>query len=168
MAKTDFKSVAEYIAAQPQATASTLVKVRSVLKKALPKAEEGISYQIPTYKLGGRAVLYFAGYKKHFSLYPATQAVLDALGEAGKTHLVSKGTLRFELDEPFPAKWLERAAKARAAEVTNEIESKTKRASAPQRTARANQATKTAKQKPGARKKRAAGSAAKRKRATRT
>lgn len=165
MAKTDFKSVAEYIAAQPQATASTLVKVRSVLKKALPKAEEGISYQIPTYKLGGRAVLYFAGYKKHFSLYPATQAVLDALGEAGKTHLVSKGTLRFELDEPFPAKWLERAAKARAAEVTQETGGKTKRASVSRRTPRA---TKTAKQKPGARKKRVAGSAAKRKRATRT
>lgn len=117
MAQTDFKSVAEYIAAQPGATARVLTKVRSVLKKALPTAEEGISYQIPAYKLGGRAAIYFAGYKNHFSLYPASNAVLRELGGTAKQHLASKATLRFTLDEPLPAKLIERVAKIRAREL---------------------------------------------------
>lgn len=134
MAKTDFKSVAEYIAAQPRATASVLAKVRSILKKALPNAEEVISYQIPAYKLDGRAAIYFAGYKEHFSVYPASDAVLHALGESAKKHLASKATLRFALDEPLPAKLIERVAKVRALEladtaVARQAKAKTKVAS---------------------------------------
>jgi uncharacterized protein YdhG (YjbR/CyaY superfamily) len=124
MAKTDFTSVAEYIATQPRPTASVLAKVRRVLKKALPKAEEGISYQIPTYKLGGRAAIYFAGFEEHVSLYPASDAVLRALGETAKKHLSGRATLRFALDEPLPVKLIERAAKARALELTAILTSK--------------------------------------------
>ena len=72
MAKTDFKSVDEYIASQPEAVQGVLERVRSTIRKAVPGAEEVISYQIPAYKLHGRAVLYFAGWKQHYSLYPAT------------------------------------------------------------------------------------------------
>ena len=72
MAKTDFKSVDEYIASQPEAAQGVLQRVRSTIRKALPEAEEVISYQIPAYKLHGGPVLYFAGWKQHYSLYPAT------------------------------------------------------------------------------------------------
>lgn len=72
MAKTDFKSVDEYIAAQPDAAQVVLERVRSTIRRALPGAEEVISYNMPTYKVHGRPVLYFAGWKQHYSLYPAT------------------------------------------------------------------------------------------------
>ena len=74
MAKTDFKSIHEYIASQPEAARVVLERVRGAIRKALPGAEEAISYQIPAYKLHGGLVLYFAGWKKHYSLYPPPTA----------------------------------------------------------------------------------------------
>ena len=72
MARTDFRSVDEYVATQPKASQAILQRVRSAIRKALPGAEEAISYQIPAYKLRARSVLYFAGWKEHYSLYPAS------------------------------------------------------------------------------------------------
>ena len=74
MAKTDFKSVDEYIATHPEDVQAILQRVRSTIRKAVPGAEEVISYQIPTYKLHGGYVVYFAGWKQHYSLYPATRS----------------------------------------------------------------------------------------------
>jgi uncharacterized protein YdhG (YjbR/CyaY superfamily) len=69
MAKTAFKSVDEYIASYPPAVQRVLKRLRSTILKAVPGAQEVISYQIPTYKLHGRSVLYFAGWSQHYSLY---------------------------------------------------------------------------------------------------
>ncbi len=68
MAKTNYQSVGDYLASQPPAAQRALKRVRSAIRKAMPAAEEVISYQIPAYKLNGRAVLYFAGWKAHYSL----------------------------------------------------------------------------------------------------
>ena len=116
MAKTDFKSVDEYIASLPPETHLPLRRVRAVIKKALPKATEGISYQIPVYKVGGRMVLYFAGFKTHYSIYPATAKLLKAMKKELTPHLHSKATLRFSYDEKVPAALIARIARTRAAE----------------------------------------------------
>ena len=81
MPKTEFKSVDEYIAAQPEAVQDVLALVRGTIREALPKADEVISYKIPTYKLRGEPVLYFAGWKRHYSLYPVSDHVVAALKE---------------------------------------------------------------------------------------
>jgi uncharacterized protein YdhG (YjbR/CyaY superfamily) len=122
MAKTNFKStyfrsVDEYIASQPKAAQVTLERVRSAIRKAVPKAEEVISYKIPTYKLHGSPVLYFAGWKEHYSLYPATAHVVAAFKNDLAPYELSKGTIRFPLSEPVPVKLIERIAKFRAKEV---------------------------------------------------
>jgi uncharacterized protein YdhG (YjbR/CyaY superfamily) len=117
MAKTNFTSVDEYLATQPEATHRVLARVRQILRKAVPQAEETISYQIPAYKLKGRTVIYFAGWKKHFSLYPATGPVLAAFKNELASRVVSKGTIRFALDEPVPARLIAGIAKIRAREV---------------------------------------------------
>jgi uncharacterized protein YdhG (YjbR/CyaY superfamily) len=117
MAKTDFKSVDEYIASQPEAVQGILERVRSTVRKAVPGAEEVISYQIPTYKLHGGPVLYFAGWKKHYSLYPATDRLIAAFKEDLAPYAVNKGTIRFPLSEPVPVKLIQRIAKFRAKEV---------------------------------------------------
>jgi uncharacterized protein YdhG (YjbR/CyaY superfamily) len=77
MAETRFTSVDEYITSHPEAAQRVLKRVRSTIRKAVPKAEEMISYQIPTYKLNGRPVLYFAGWKEHYSLYIDSNAEID-------------------------------------------------------------------------------------------
>lgn len=117
MPKTDFKSVDEYIAAQPEERRITLKQVRSIIRKALPKAEEVISYKIPAYRVPGGIALYFAGWKQHYSLYPANDRVVAAFKEDLAPYKRSKGTVRFPLSEPVPAKLIERIAKFRAKEL---------------------------------------------------
>jgi uncharacterized protein YdhG (YjbR/CyaY superfamily) len=70
-----------------------LDEVRSIIRAALPDADEVISYQIPAYKREGVAVICFAGWKKHFSLYPVGEALVGALPEAAR-YPVSKGTIK--------------------------------------------------------------------------
>ena len=118
MAKTDFKSVDQYIAAQPAAARDALEQVRSAIRNALRGAEEVISYQIPAYKQPTGLVLYFAGWKKHYSLYPATAGVIAMLkDDLAPYEYNGKGTIRFPLSEPVPVKLIERIAKLRAKEV---------------------------------------------------
>jgi uncharacterized protein YdhG (YjbR/CyaY superfamily) len=120
MAKTDFKSVDEYIAAQPDAVQTILGRVRSAIRKAMPEADEVISYKIPTYKLNGRAVLHFAGWKQHYSLYPAGERLAAAFKDELASYTVEKGTIRFPLSQPVPVKLIERIAKFRAQQVAAE------------------------------------------------
>ncbi|HMJ23927.1 MAG TPA: DUF1801 domain-containing protein [Terriglobales bacterium] len=118
MVKTDPKSVDEYIASQPEAVQRVLKRVRSAVRKAIPGAEEVISYRIPTYKLHGRPVLYFAGWKQHYSLYPATVNLVAAFKhELAQYEVNNKGTIRFPLSKPVPVRLIQAIAKLRAKEV---------------------------------------------------
>ena len=116
MAKTDFKSVDEYIATHSEDVQAILERVRSTIRNAVPGAEEMISYQIPAYRLHGSAVLYFAGWKQHYSLYPATDRLVWAFKSELAPYKVSKGTIRFPLSEPVPVKLIADIAKFRAKE----------------------------------------------------
>lgn len=116
MAKADFKTVDEYIAAQPEDAQRILKRVRSIIRKAVPKAGEAISYKIPAYKLHGSPVLYFAGWKKHYSLYPASDRLVAAFKKDLAAYEVNKGTIRFPLAEAVPVALIEGIAKFRAGE----------------------------------------------------
>ena len=128
MDKINLKSVDEYIASQPEAVQGLLERVRTAIRKAMPGAEESISYKIPTYKLHGHPVLYFAVWSRHYSLYPSTDTLVTALKDDLAPYQVDKGTIRFPLSEPVPAKLIERIAKFRAKEVA---ESEKTKAAAP-------------------------------------
>jgi uncharacterized protein YdhG (YjbR/CyaY superfamily) len=116
MAKTDFKSLDDYISAQPEEIQGVLTRVRNIIRKAVPAAEEVISYQIPAYKLHGIRILFFAGWKQHYSLYPAGDRLVAAFKNELAPYKFSKGTIRFPLSEPVPVKLIERIAKFRAKE----------------------------------------------------
>jgi len=109
--KTDFKSVDDYIAAQPKNVQVALRRVRSIIRKAVPTAVEVISYQMPTFKVAEGAFLCVGGWKEHYSLYPASDALVAAFKGALTPYRVSKGTLRFPLSEPVPATLIEGIAK---------------------------------------------------------
>jgi uncharacterized protein YdhG (YjbR/CyaY superfamily) len=118
MAKTRIASVDEYIASQPETGQRVLKRVRSIIRKAVPAAQETISYGIPTYKLDGRYVLYFAGWKQHYSLYPSTDRLVAAFkNDLAPYEVGGKGTIRFPLSEPIPVKVIEGIATFRAREV---------------------------------------------------
>jgi uncharacterized protein YdhG (YjbR/CyaY superfamily) len=83
-----------------------------------------ISYKIPAYRLHGGIVLHFAGWKQHYSLYPAGERMVAALKDQLASYKVSKGTIRFPLSEPVPVKLIERIAKFRAEEGVQREKSK--------------------------------------------
>jgi uncharacterized protein YdhG (YjbR/CyaY superfamily) len=116
MAKTDFRSVDEYIAAQPEDVQAILERVRGAIRRAVPGVQEMISYQIPTYKLHGGRVLYFAGWKQHYSLYPASDDLVEAFKDDLAPYEIDRGTIRFPLSQPVPVRLIERIAKFRAKE----------------------------------------------------
>ena len=118
MPKTDFISVDEYIAAQPESAQAVLERVRGAIRMAVPEAEEVISYKMPAYKLQGDPVLYFAGWKQFYSLYPATRTVLASFKIDLAPYEVKKSTIHFPLSDPVPVKLIERIAKFRAKEVS--------------------------------------------------
>src|SRR6266545_7133302 len=124
MTKADFQTVQQYISRQPQPSQDTLKCVRKAIRKALPRSEEVISYKIPAYKLRGEVVLYFAGWKKHYSLYPAGERVVAAFKDDLAPYEVKKGTIRFPLAEPVPVKLIEGIARLRAREVAERAKAK--------------------------------------------
>ncbi|MFN8574682.1 MAG: DUF1801 domain-containing protein [Gemmatimonadaceae bacterium] len=111
-----FTSVDAYLAAQPRAVQPILRRVRAAIQLAIPNAEEVITYQMPTYKVNGKAVIYFAGWKAHYSLYPVTRVVAEKFEKQLALFDVQKGTVRFPLDKPVPEKLIAGIARLRASE----------------------------------------------------
>ena len=107
-------SVDDYIASKPKAVRRILDRVRSLIREALPQAQEVLSYGMPTYKIGGARVIYFAAWSKHFSLYGATRELLAELEDELAPYKVEKGTIQIPLAEPVPADLISRIAHLRA------------------------------------------------------
>lgn len=108
MARPAVGGVDEYIAKQPDEVQPVLRRVRRIIRKALPGADETISYQIPTYKQDGQYVVYFAAFRQHWSLYPVTGVVRAQLKRELAAYEGGKGTVRFPLSEPVPTRLVER------------------------------------------------------------
>lgn len=117
MSRIRSQAVDEYLDAQPVAARRKLALVRRIIRSALPEAEETISYKIPAYKLHGRVALYFAGWTKHYSLYPVMAPLVKKLGKAAEHFTFSKGTIRFPLAEPVPARLIADCQAPRAGSV---------------------------------------------------
>jgi uncharacterized protein YdhG (YjbR/CyaY superfamily) len=110
---TKFTSVDDYVAAQPPDVQRILGELRSRVEAAAPGVDEAISYDIPTFKLGGKALIYVAAWKKHIGVYPIPDGD-EALQRDVERYRSGKGTLRFRLDEPFPYDLFDRLVKAAA------------------------------------------------------
>lgn len=95
-------NIDEYLLEFPEAVKSKLEKLRQVIKKAAPGTTEAISYAIPTFKMDGKNLVHFAGYKTHIGFYPGAGAIEAFKKELGGYN-ISKGTVHFPLDKPIPA-----------------------------------------------------------------
>jgi uncharacterized protein YdhG (YjbR/CyaY superfamily) len=99
-----------YIAGFPVEAQAVLQKLRSLIRAAVPKAEERISYAIPAFNLDGRYIVYFSAAKEHVGLYPSP------LGKTGfdaelKPYASGKATLRFSYDKPLPSALITKVVK---------------------------------------------------------
>ena len=113
--KTQFKSIDEYIATFPEDVQKTLEELRSTIKASAPDAKETISYNIPTFTLNGKYLIYFAGWKNHISIYPIPTGSKEFNKEVSK-YVEGKGTLKFPIDKPLPLKLITKMVKLKVAE----------------------------------------------------
>jgi uncharacterized protein YdhG (YjbR/CyaY superfamily) len=108
--------VAAYLAALPPDARKALKQVRAAIRVAAPKAEEGFSYRIPSFRLGDRPLVWYAAFKNHYSIYPIGASITRALAKDVDRYETAKGTIRFPLDEPVPVGLVKKLVKARIAE----------------------------------------------------
>ena len=99
--KRRFNSIDEYIQAFPDDVQRTLEKIRQTIRTTAPEAVETISYQIPTFKLHGKYLVYFAAFKNHIGLYPIPSGTKSFEKELSP-YIRGKGTVRFPLNRPVP------------------------------------------------------------------
>ena len=111
------RTVDEYLQSQPESVRDVLSRVRATIRKAVPRAGESIAYGMPAYKLDGRPLIYFAGWKKHYSLYPVTGRLVDEFREELAPYEFEKGTLRLPFEGRLPATLIARITKFRAREI---------------------------------------------------
>lgn len=109
------KNTDDYIASFPLETQVILTQVRSTIQKAAPEAEESISYAMPTFKLNGKPLVYFAGYKNHIGFY-ATPTGHEAFEKELAIYKQGKGSVQFPINKPMPLDLIERIVKFRVKE----------------------------------------------------
>lgn len=108
------KTIDEYIAGFPPEIQEKLEKIRATVRKAAPKAEEAISYMMPTFKLHGNLV-HFAAFKNHIGLYPGAAGV-EAFKEELTKYETSKGAIQFPLEKSIPFPLISKIVKYRVAQ----------------------------------------------------
>jgi uncharacterized protein YdhG (YjbR/CyaY superfamily) len=116
-----YKTVEEYIETFPKGVQTSLVSLRGVIKTIAPNAVESISYGIPTYKVNGKPLVYFAAFKNHIGFYALPSGNLEFKDELSQ-YKQGKGSVQFPLDKPLPYNLIERIVAFRV----KEIESKSK------------------------------------------
>ena len=110
-------TVEEYLATLPQARRGAVRELRDTIRTAAPDATETIAYSMPAFRShGGQFLVSFAAYKAHYSLFPASGAVVEALGDELAPFLAGKGTIRFPADKPLPLSTVSKVVKIRLAE----------------------------------------------------
>jgi uncharacterized protein YdhG (YjbR/CyaY superfamily) len=112
-----FATIDDYLAAVPEDRRAFLRELRRTVKAAAPEATEVIAYQMPALRShGGQFLVSYAAYKNHYSLFPASGAVVAACGKELTPYLAGKGTIRFPAGNPLPTALVTKIVKVREAE----------------------------------------------------
>lgn len=100
MAKTDFKTVDEYITTFPSDIQATLQAIRDIIRRAIPDAEEGIGYQIPCYRHNG-PVVYFSAFKNHIA-FASPPPTIEHFKDSLTAYKTSVSVVQFPYGQPLP------------------------------------------------------------------
>ena len=120
------KNVNEYIAGFPKDMQKILTRIRKIILKEAPDAEESLTYKMPSYKTFGKPLIYFAGFKNHIGLYATPSGHMAFAGElAGYKH--GKGSVQFPINKPIPYKLIKMIVEFRVEENKINFKAKPKR-----------------------------------------
>jgi uncharacterized protein YdhG (YjbR/CyaY superfamily) len=115
-AKRKPRTIDEYLAHVRADQRAALEKLRKTIRAVAPTAEECISYGIPSFRLNGRALVFFGAWASHCSFYPGNSTMLKKIRNELRDFQTSKGTIRFSPDKPLPVALLKKLVKARITE----------------------------------------------------
>ncbi len=109
--------VDEYLATLPEDRRAAMEELRAAITAAAPEATESIAYNMPALRShGGQFLVSYDAYKNHYSLFPASDAVVEGLGEELTPYLAGKGTIRFPASRPIPIALVRKIIEIRVAE----------------------------------------------------
>jgi uncharacterized protein YdhG (YjbR/CyaY superfamily) len=111
------KSVEAYFKSLPEEQRSALQKLRETIAAAAPEAEEGVTYSMPGFTLGGRGFVGYMAFKDHYSFFPMSTHAIDAHRDDLGERVTGKGTISFEYCWPLPVGLVKKVMKTRLAEV---------------------------------------------------
>jgi uncharacterized protein YdhG (YjbR/CyaY superfamily) len=121
-------NVDEYLAGLPNDRRSAMEALRAAARAGAPEATEVISYGMPALKShGGQFLVSYDAFKRHYSLFPSTDAVIAALGDELAPYLSGKGTIRFPADAPIPTDLVRRIVSIRFEENAERAARRTQR-----------------------------------------
>lgn len=109
-----------YIGTLPEHRRGPMQQLRDTIRAAAPEAEEVITYRMPGFTAGGRFLVSYDAFKAHYSLFPASRVVVDALSPEIAPHVKGRGTLQFRANEPLPLDLIRRVVEVRVREVAGE------------------------------------------------
>jgi uncharacterized protein YdhG (YjbR/CyaY superfamily) len=112
------KSVAAYFKKLPPERREPLQKLRDTIAGAAPEADEGITYNMPGFLLGGKGFVAYAAFKDHYSFFPMSSHAVEAHKEELGERVTGKGTIRFRYEERFPSALVRKVVRTRLAEAT--------------------------------------------------
>jgi uncharacterized protein YdhG (YjbR/CyaY superfamily) len=109
--------VDDYLGTVDEPKRRTLQALRDTILEIVPDAEQGISYRVPAFRIGGKAVAGFAAFKDHLSYLPFSGSVLGQLGDELREYTMTKSALHFPVDRPLPRKIVEQLIAVRLEEL---------------------------------------------------
>jgi uncharacterized protein YdhG (YjbR/CyaY superfamily) len=112
------KSVSGYFKKLPPEQREPLQKLRDTIAAAAPEAEEGITYSMPGFMLGGKGFVAYAAFKDHYSFFPMSGAAVDAHRKELGARVTGKGTIQFQYGDRFPAGLVKKIVRTRLAQAS--------------------------------------------------
>lgn len=120
------KTMDEFISKYPPKVQTILQRIRSVIHKSAPGAEEAMSYGIPTFRLNGKNLVHFSAFKEHIGFYPTPSGIAKFKKELS-AYEGAKGSVKFPLNKPIPYALIGKITQYRVKEVMGEKKVKTKK-----------------------------------------
>ncbi len=106
----------QYLAGVEEPKRSTLQRLRQTILEVVPEAEEGISYQVPAFRVDGKVIAGFAAFKNHLSYLPHSGSVFPVLRDEVASYKTSTGALQFPIDSSLPKSLVEQLIRVRLAQ----------------------------------------------------
>jgi uncharacterized protein YdhG (YjbR/CyaY superfamily) len=109
-------SVEAYLRSLAPEQRSAVQKLRETIAVAAPGAEEGITYSMPGFLLGGKGLMAYAAFSDHYSFFPMSMRAIEAHRDELGSRVTGKGTIAFEYGRPLPTALVKKIVKTRLAE----------------------------------------------------